>query len=103
MERRPSNLRIRTRRGDEVIPDGPGTLLARLVSAGVPVASSCSGRGSCGKCVVEVLEGAPALTPMEVHEALVLERNHAPPTARLSCCCRVDPPGAEVTVSTGYW
>jgi ferredoxin len=103
MERGPSNLRIRTRRGHEVIPAGPGTLLARLIAAGVPVASSCSGRGSCGRCMVEVLEGAADLSAMDVHEALVLDRNHAPPMARLSCCCRVERPAAVVTVATGYW
>ena len=42
-------LRIVTRKGVVIIP-GRGTLLSRLMSAGVPVASSCSGRGSCGKC-----------------------------------------------------
>jgi len=103
VERGPSDLRIQTRRGREVIPGGRGTLLARLTAAGIPVGSSCSGRGACGRCVIEVVEGAADLSPIDVHEALVLERNHAPPTARLACCCRVERPGATVTVSTGYW
>jgi ferredoxin len=95
------DLRIVTRRGVIEIP-GRGTLLARLMSGGIPVASSCSGRGSCGKCIVTVLEGADALTPADAHELEVLERNNALPETRLACQCRVVP-GGVVAVTTGYW
>lgn len=82
---------------------GHGTLMARCLAAGLPVASSCSGRGLCGRCAVEVLAGAEALEPMEGLEALVLRRNEVPTGHRLSCCCRVLDPDAEVRITTGYW
>ena len=82
---------------------GHGTLMARCLAAGLPVASSCSGRGLCGRCAVEVLEGAGALSPMEGLEALVLRRNGVPEGYRLSCCCRVLDTRAELRITTGYW
>lgn len=82
---------------------GRGTLLHRLVAAGVPVGSSCSGRGACGKCAVRVVEGAGALSPPDLQERAVLERNGASREDRLSCRCQVLDPLALVRLSTGYW
>jgi ferredoxin len=95
-------LRARTRLGDLRI-GGRGTLMARCLAAGLPVASSCSGRGACGRCLVMVLEGESRLSPMEDHEVLVLRRNGAAPGTRLSCQARMLDPGAEVLIHTGYW
>lgn len=80
-----------------------GTVMAVCMAEGLPVASSCSGRGSCAKCVVRVLSGWEALTPMEVHEALVLARNGAASDERLSCQARVADPLADISITTGYW
>jgi ferredoxin len=82
---------------------GQGTLLARLLGAGVPVGSSCSGRGACGRCAVRVLEGADALSPPDIRERAVLERSGASTGDRLSCRCKIMDPSARVRLSTGYW
>lgn len=80
-----------------------GTLMARCLASGLPVASSCSGRGSCAKCVVRVLAGWEALTPMDLHEFRVLARNGAAPDERLSCQARVADARADISITTGYW
>ena len=80
-----------------------GTLMARCLVVGLPVASSCSGRGSCAKCLVRVLIGQDALTPADVHEARVLARNGAAPDERLSCQARILNPHVDISITTGYW
>lgn len=95
-------LRARTR-AREMRIGGHGTLMARCLIEGLPVASACSGRGACAKCVVMVLKGAEALSPMEEHEREVLRRNGAVPGVRLSCQAKLVDPLAEVLIHTGYW
>jgi 2Fe-2S ferredoxin len=80
-----------------------GTLMDRCLAAGLPVASSCSGQGSCAKCVVRVLAGWEGLTPMDTHEALVLARNGAASDERLSCQACIADPRADISITTGYW
>jgi len=95
-------LVARTHRADLVI-GGRGSLMARCVAAGLPVASACSGRGACARCMVTVLEGAAHLSPIHTHEARTLARNGAGPDQRLSCQCRVTTPVAPILITTGYW
>ncbi len=95
-------LVARTRARDVVL-DGCGTVMDRCLDAGLPVASSCSGRGICGRCAMEVLEGADALTRTTARERRVLERNGHPPGTRLTCRCRVRGEGTRVVVRAGYW
>lgn len=94
-------LVARTHRADRVI-GGRGTLMDRCLAGGLPVASACSGRGACAKCLVTVLEGAGHLSPVSRREARVLERNHAAPDQRLSCQCWALRPAA-IRITTGYW
>jgi ferredoxin len=82
---------------------GRGTVMDRCLAAGLPVASSCSGRGACGRCVIEVLEGAGALSRPTLREGRVLRRNGRPEGARLACRCRVTDPQLRIVVRTGYW
>ncbi len=82
---------------------GHGTLMTRCLIAGLPVASACSGRGACGKCVLRILEGGEALSPPDLHELRVLDRNGAEADERLGCQTRVEDALARVVVSTGYW
>lgn len=96
------SLVARTRRADLVI-GGRGSLMIRCLGAGLPVASACSGRGACAKCLVTVLEGADRLSPPASHELRTLARNGAAPSQRLSCQCRVANAGAAVLITTGYW
>jgi ferredoxin len=82
---------------------GRGTVMDRCLSSGLPVASSCSGRGACGRCAMAILEGAEALSPPTIRERRVLKRNAHPDGSRLSCRCRVRDPEARIVVQAGYW
>lgn len=95
-------LFARTRDRDVELAGG-GRVMDRCLGAGLPVASSCSGRGACGRCVIEVLEGAEALSPPSIRERRVLRRNGHPEGSRLSCRCRVLNPRPPIIVRAGYW
>lgn len=92
----------RTRTRDHLLR-GPGTLMARCLAAGLPVASACSGRGACGRCVVTLLRGSDLLEPADAHETEVLARNAAGPEQRLSCQLRMPAGEADLLFTTGYW
>ena len=92
----------RTRQRDRVL-HGRGTLMSRCLALGLPVASACSGRGACGKCVLTILQGVAALPPASTHEASVLARNGAESDQRLSCQCQMPHPKWDLVVTTGYW
>ena len=95
-------LVARTRPADLTI-GGKGTLMDRCLAAGLPVASACSGRGACARCLITVLEGAPHLTPVRRHESRTLVRQGAASGQRLSCQCRVADPDEAILITTGYW
>ncbi len=82
---------------------GHGTLMAQCLEAGLPVASSCSGRGACARCAVSVVEGMTALSRPGTHELLVLSRNGYPEQVRLSCQCRVMNRAEKIFITAGYW
>ncbi|GLH72418.1 hypothetical protein GETHLI_09200 [Geothrix limicola] len=92
----------RTRQRDHALR-GRGTLMSACLAEGLPVASACSGRGACGKCVVTVLQGADVLAPPTSRELTVLARNAATTGQRLSCQCRMPLPSADLLITTGYW
>ncbi len=94
-------LVARAHRRDHILGGG-GTLLARCLEAGLPVASACSGRGACGKCVITVLRGAEGMGPPGPHEKEVLAKNGADPGQRLSCQCAPEEP-VDLLITTGYW
>ena len=95
-------LVVRTRLRDRVIR-GCGSLMRRCLAAGLPVGSSCLGRGACARCVVEVVSGGDALTPPSARETAVLARNGLQAPLRLACQCRVLQTRATVIIRTGYW
>ena len=65
--------------GDKIISLRQGTLLLdALDEAGIPVNSPCGGRGTCGRCLVEV---SGALTPIKPAEEKFLKK----PGLRLAC------------------
>ncbi|MBQ4507769.1 MAG: NADH:ubiquinone reductase (Na(+)-transporting) subunit F [Paludibacteraceae bacterium] len=73
--------------GDKVydIPAG-GTLLASLNNAGVHLPSACGGKGSCGQCKCQVLEGGGEILPTEtVHFSRKQQNDHW----RLGCQVKV--------------
>lgn len=90
-----------TRAGERALP-GQGTLMGRALAAGLPVASSCSGRGACARCLVAVLQGEVCLSPVEDREAEVLTRNGIQPGHRLACQATAPGPG-DILITTGYW
>lgn len=92
----------RTRRRDHIL-SGRGTLMAQCLAEGLPVASACSGRGACGKCVLTILQGLERLPPPDPHERDVLERNGAEPSQRLGCQCVTGPATGPLLLTTGYW
>jgi Na+-transporting NADH:ubiquinone oxidoreductase subunit F len=63
-----------------------GTLLATLADRQIFVPSACGGKGSCGVCKVEVLEGGGALLPTEASHVSRGEARHG---VRLSCQVKV--------------
>ncbi|MBQ9523008.1 MAG: NADH:ubiquinone reductase (Na(+)-transporting) subunit F [Paludibacteraceae bacterium] len=67
------------------IPAG-GTLLASLNNAGVHLPSACGGKGSCGQCKCQVLEGGGEILPTEtVHFSRKQQKDHW----RLGCQVKV--------------
>ena len=67
------------------IPSG-GTLLASLGEAGVHLPSACGGKGSCGQCKCQVLEGGGEILPTEtVHFTRKQQKDHW----RLGCQVKV--------------
>ncbi len=77
--------------------------MAQALAIGLPVASSCSGRGACGRCMISILEGEALLSSVEPHECEVLTRNGAAPGVRLACQARLRAADGEVILTTGYW
>ena len=73
--------------GDKVynLPAG-GTLLTSLNNAGVHLPSACGGKGSCGQCKCQVLEGGGEILPTEtVHFSRKQQNDHW----RLGCQVKV--------------
>ena len=70
---------------DYNIPAG-GPLLASLNNAGVHLPSACGGKGSCGQCKCQVLEGGGEILPTEtVHFSRKQQKDHW----RLGCQVKV--------------
>lgn len=93
-----ARLRITTATGEsraEVALEEDTTLREAAYIAKVPVYDRCGGVGSCGNCVIRVLDGAEhinAKTPIEAATFYLQDGE------RLSCQCRVITPGATVTI-----
>lgn len=66
------------------------TLLAAARRAGLLVGHPCRGAGVCGRCTVEVLEGADELPPPDAGERALLERYGLGPRDRISCLVPLD-------------
>ncbi len=67
------------------IPAG-GTLLASMGAAGVHLPSACGGKGSCGQCKCQVIEGGGEILPTEtVHFSRKQQKDHW----RLGCQVKV--------------
>ncbi|MDH3403819.1 MAG: NADH:ubiquinone reductase (Na(+)-transporting) subunit F [Acidobacteriota bacterium] len=63
-----------------------GTLLNALAEKGIFIPSACGGKGSCGVCKVDVVEGGGAMLPTETSH---ISRGEAREGCRLSCQVKV--------------
>lgn len=45
-----------------------------LLSQGIHILTACGGRGNCGKCVVKVIQGNPAMRKREEIQEVLWER-----------------------------
>ena len=75
-------------------------LMAVLIDAGTPVASSCNGEGVCAKCRVRVIEGAAHLSEQNETEKDLREMDNLDRDERISC--QTDVLG-DVTIDARYW
>ena len=67
------------------VPTG-GTLLGTLANNKIFIPSACGGKGSCGVCKVDVMEGGGAMLPTE---ATFVTRGEAREGCRLSCQVKI--------------
>ena len=67
------------------VPAG-GTLLGTLANNKIFIPSACGGKGSCGVCKVDVIEGGGAMLPTETGH---ISRGEAREGCRLSCQVKV--------------
>jgi ferredoxin len=81
------------------VPAGT-TLLDAVRAAGLPIARACTGRGLCGRCDLEILEGQGQLSPEAEDERETRERDGLCSRRRLACQARVRGP---VLATAGYW
>jgi len=76
------------------------TLYEAALKARLPVASSCSGEATCGKCNMRVVKGEPNVSPRTDEEAKLLHKERRPATDRISCLAKVS---GDCTATTSYW
>lgn len=84
---------------EKQVPQG-ANLLEAAREVGLPVASACGADGICGRCGLEVVEGAPSLSPPSEREERVKARNRVDPGLRLACMVTVE---ADLVVTAPYW
>ena len=86
--------------GREVqVPRGT-RLISAVRSAGLPLASACGADGLCGRCGLEIVDGAGALSPEDADEQRAKRRNRVDPRMRLACRTRVR---ENITLRAHYW
>jgi adenylate cyclase len=81
------------------VPEGT-SLLDVARSAGLPIARACTGRGLCGRCDLEILDGQTCLSTETPAEREIRERDGIPAACRLACQARVR---GAVRATASYW
>ncbi len=76
------------------------SLLDAARQAGLPVASACGGEALCGRCGMDVLDGARWLSPETHAECFAKRRNRTQAGLRLACRT---PVRGDLGVTTPYW
>lgn len=83
----PYDLRLQVPRGTSLLAAADEA--AEMVDDDFFAGELCEGRHECGNCVVEVIEGADALSPMTEAERRLLEDLGQGDAARTACTARV--------------
>lgn len=89
----PFELRLEVPRGTSLLAAADEA--AEMVEDDFFGGELCEGRHECGNCLVEVVEGGDALSPMTDSERALLAQLDAGPDARTACTARV---AGDVTV-----
>ncbi|MFN7729223.1 MAG: 2Fe-2S iron-sulfur cluster-binding protein [Bdellovibrio sp.] len=76
-------------------------LMQVLLGAEVPVASSCHGDGVCGKCRLEIVQGAESLSARNEAEEFLAERFGLKKNQRVSCQVVVGT--QDLIIDATYW
>jgi ferredoxin len=79
----------------------PGTtLLEAARRASLPVASACGADGVCGRCGLQILEGAETLAPETEREKKIKAANRIDGELRLACRIAL---ASDLVVTAPYW
>ncbi|MBL7139641.1 MAG: 2Fe-2S iron-sulfur cluster binding domain-containing protein [Planctomycetes bacterium] len=83
----PYEIRLDVPRGTSVLAAADEA--AEMVDDDFFIGELCEGRHECGNCVVEVVEGADALSPVTDSERRLLDRLGAGAAFRTACTARI--------------
>lgn len=84
----------------EIVVEPGANLMKSLLSAGLPVASSCLGDGICGKCRIYIIEGFENLTGVNAAESILRDRLKVPRDMRISCQTGII---GDIRIDASYW
>jgi adenylate cyclase len=77
---------IRVEGREQPVASSPAiSILVLLQRAAVPIHTVCGGRAQCGRCLVQVLEGAERMNRPGAAEVIRLKALEAGPDYRLAC------------------
>lgn len=91
-----------------LLPEKEGSLIELLRDEGIPVHADCGGRGVCGKCRVQFLQGAPGATEQDLSllsEAMIRDGWRLACRAVIREECIIVLPAADedlMSISTGF-
>lgn len=84
----------------EIVVDHNDNLMFALLASNMPVASSCQGEAVCGKCRVQIIEGAENLNEKNAGEVWLAEHNNLEKNERISCQTQIL---GDIKIDTKYW
>ena len=93
-------IRFQNDKKPPITVEAGSNLMQALLSADVPVSSSCHGDGVCAKCRIKIVQGAKNLSEMNEIELDLKQRNQIPEDFRISCQTIVL---GDVVIDAAYW
>jgi len=85
--------------GREIVVQAGTRLFDAVRAAHLPLASSCKGEGTCGRCALQVEGGR--LSAEQPFESAVKVDHRVPADMRLACMCRILE--GPLRVRATYW